>query len=158
MLCIIPVRHDQKIKREVLSGIVSQTVLLDVHVHAMAPICSADVREISININRNQLRGNIGHIDEEFVLLLDSDVVMTDPSSVESMVDYLTGNPDIGCVAIDTKGGNCDPTHVITACAVIRTKDYIRVNYLSSATQCQCMLISNVTKSRYLTNIAAKEI
>ena len=154
---IIPIKAGYGIPQIVLDGIASQLTETELVVSEMEPIPDVD-RELSINANRHRLQGMI--IDsvyvDKYIVLMDSDVVMTDPTAISSMCKYLDDNEWCGCVAIDTKGYT-DPTHVVCACAVIRYDVYSNIDFLTTS-QCQCCLVASYCKSQYLYEVSAYEL
>lgn len=104
----------------------------------MMPI--SDARERNINTNRARLQ----HIfmskyfaDYEHVLLLDSDVVIT-----QNAIDMLLNAWKPGFVpCANTKGGPTD--HVVASCALIGRKDYSEIDYLTNPNLCQCRKLKN---------------
>ena len=124
-------------------------------VSPMPALRKARSREIAINHNRDVLQGMVT-TDDPLVLLLDSDVVMDDPSTVSKAAEYLHAN-SLDCVCVDTKGLR-NTNHVIAACAVIKTSKYLELDFQSSPGTCQCMLITMICKSAYHPTLTAHEV
>lgn len=107
-------------------------------VSELAP--SVKGRERNININRARLqemflREHFGKY--EFVLLLDSDVIVG-PEALEAMMAaWKPGTTP--CVMTKGKAGD----HVCAACALIHRSDYAEVDYLANPYECQCMKLPN---------------
>lgn len=138
MIAVMPLKTGHTIHPEVLRGLTSQTVPIELLCVSSDPVPRCP-REISINLNRHTMQGLVP-TDTEYVLLMDSDVVIESSETVETLIDYLATHLDVGCVAVDTKNtGNNDSTHVITALALIRYSDYIKIDYYSAL--CQCLQI-----------------
>lgn len=153
----IPIKQGELISPIVLHGISSQTIHLNVVVSTQDPDLN-EQREKSINNNRHQLQKCIVDYKEKYIVLLDSDVVLTDKNTIASMMSYLDENNDVGCVAIDTKNLSMkDNSHVILACAVIRYEIYKTIDY-SKSYQCQCFIISSACTCRYINEISAYEL
>lgn len=97
------------------------------------------MREVEVNINRHRLQGFVlsHRRDYDYVLLLDSDVIIGS-DAVEKLMDawQLGTTP-----CINTKGM---PTgHVIASCALISMEDYAGIDYLKDAELCQCLKVPN---------------
>lgn len=109
------------------------------------------VREQRINLNRAQcqrlfLRRYFNQF--EFILLVDSDVVVT-----EEAVSHLFDEWKAGAVpCINTKGpGEIDPDHgVVTSCALIHRADYAKVDYLGNLGKCQCRILGDAFETFYV--------
>lgn len=107
-------------------------------VSELAP--SVSVRERNININRARLqkmfmREQFGKY--EFVLLLDSDVVV-DPEVLDKlMAAWKPGTTPCA----NTKGAETD--HVVASCALIHRNDYADIDYLDKPGECQCLKVPN---------------
>ena len=97
-------------------------------------------REFRINLSRDLCqRKYMSHYmrDYEWILLMDSDVVI----DVDCFAK-LKAQAGIGKTACaDTKEGK--KSHVICACALVHRTDYIKVDYLSKPTECQCCKLPN---------------
>jgi len=139
---------------KVLNGLATQNIPIDLLISPCTPVHNEKVRECSINRSRNELQRLASTIDTELVMLMDSDVVLTDPTTVSKMVAQLGYRKT--CVAVQTKD-KLD-NHVVTACAVIRKSDYDRIDYSSTPSICQCQLIAITCGSEYLIGINAYEI
>lgn len=155
MMAIIPVAHGQVIKAQVIRGLYMQSITLEIAVVSGNPAPVHRLREGSINKNRHAAQqfysGRGG-----FVLLLDSDVVLTDPCVIQLAVEKLKSRPDLIAIIIDTKGGRSP--HNCCACCVIRDTDWARINYQSDSMECQCMKIGKLGPVEYLEGCFAYEI
>lgn len=103
-------------------------------VSELAP--SVQGRERNINLNRARLQELFMRKyfpRYEFVLLLDSDVVVTRAVFDKLVAAWAPGTTPCAITKGDTKG------HVVCACALIHRADYAKVDYLSDMLQCQCM-------------------
>jgi hypothetical protein len=138
----------------VLRGLAMQDVEVDLLISPCNTVHNERVRECSINRSRNELQRIASTIDTELVLLMDSDVVLTDSSTVSKMVEQLgTRNT---CVAVQTKD-KLD-NHVVTACAVVHKSDYDRIDFSSTPSICQCSLIAITCGAEYLRGVEACEV
>lgn len=157
MLCAIPLAPWQHVSDTVLSCIRSQTVPIQVHTDSAPAIHSP--RERNINASRQLLHDRLHSRNESYILLLDSDVVLSESTMVEKMVSYLDDpcNHDVGCVAIDTKGREQNPNHIICACALVRMSIYTKLHYASKI-DCQCTLIRQLCKVVYLPDVYTFEV
>ena len=151
----MPIIAGQPVPSEVLKGLASQDIPISLIVSPSPPLRGARSREVAINHNRDILQGMVTTKDP-LVLLLDSDVVLDDPSTISKAIYYLHTN-SLDCVCLDTKGLQ-NPNHVIAACAVIRTSKYLSLDFQSSPGTCQCMLISMVCRSAYHPTLSAHEL
>lgn len=103
-------------------------------VSELAP--SVQGRERNINMNRARLQELFMRKyfpKYEFVLLLDSDVVVTRAVFDKLLAAWAPGTTPCAITKGDTEG------HVVCACALIHRADYAKVDYLSDMLQCQCM-------------------
>ena len=92
-------------------------------------------REFRINLSRDLCqRKYMSHYmrDYEWVLLMDSDVVIDVDCLSKLKAQARLGNT----ACADTKEGK--KSHVICACALVHRTDYIKVDYLTKPTECQC--------------------
>ena len=154
MLCLMAVKTGHVLDSKVLNGLSTQNIPIDLLISPCTPVHNEKVRECSINRSRNELQRLASTIDTELVLLMDSDVVLTDPTTISKMVTQL-GTRNI-CVAVQTKD-KLD-AHVVTACAVIRKSDYDRIDFTSSPQICQCQFIAITCGSEYIHGIEAYEL
>lgn len=119
-------------------------------VSEFAPTCHT-TRERDINVNRHRLQGFVlrHKRDFEFVLLLDSDVVIGEDALHALLNAWKPGTTP----CVNTKGV---PTgHVIAACALISMEDYAKIDYLQDAELCQCL---KVPKPFYIDGYKGNEI
>lgn len=154
MICLMAVKTGHILDSRVMQGLVSQSVEIDLLLNPCDAVHNGRVRECSINRSRNELQRLASTIDTELVLLMDSDVVLTDPTTVSKMVAQLGDRKT--CVAVQTKD-KLDG-HVVTACAVMRKCDYDRIDFTSSPQMCQCQLIAITCGSEYLEGLKAYEL
>lgn len=92
-------------------------------------------RERNINMNRARLQAMYmhGYFNRfEFVLLLDSDVVIT-PDILDKLME--AWKPGTTPCAY-TKGH--ETSHVCAACALVHRTDFAEINYLDKPFECQC--------------------
>jgi len=75
-------------------------------------------------VNRNELKQ---YASTPYTVLMDCDVVLTDPTTLEQMVKFLDDYSDVPAVAVDTKGQDddslaraCDIGHTVIALIMIR--------------------------------------
>ena len=97
-------------------------------------------REFRINLSRDLCqRKYMSHYmrDYEWVLLMDSDVVINNECFEKLRANAATGKT----ACADTKPG--EKSHVVCACALVHRTDYIKVDYLDKPTECQCMKLPN---------------
>ncbi len=107
-------------------------------VSELAP--SVKVREANINLNRARLQEMFVRRlfpKYEFVLLLDSDVIVGRGVLDKLMVAWKPGTTPCAITKGDTEG------HVVCACALIHRTDYEKVDYLSDLYRCQCTKLPN---------------
>lgn len=120
---------------------------------------SIPVREHRINLNRAQCREiylrRYFH-QYEFVLLMDSDVVVPEEAVYHLLDEWKAGT--VPC--IDTKcTGKVDPDHgVVTSCALIHRADYEKVDYLGNLDKCQCRILGSLFHTFYVKDCSGFEI
>ena len=156
MIVLMPLLAGQNIHPSVIIGIRSQTAQCDLKPHWQDAHNRKANRELNINFNRATIQKSL-NTNEKYVLLLDSDVVMTDTSTVDGMCLCLESNPEIGCVAVPSKS-NYHDAHVCCALAMIRTEIYHKIDFLTDPKKCQCLKIMDLCKSVYLLGYTAYEI
>ena len=119
-------------------------------VSELAPMPSG-VREIDININRHRLQRKFLSLrrDFDFVLLIDSDVVITPDVLPALLASWKPGTTP----CINTKGATTG--HIITSCALVSVEDYSAINYLDRPDVCQCLKLPNPF---YLEGYSGREI
>jgi hypothetical protein len=162
----------QMIDEKVLEGIANQTVPITI-----LPI----TRPVSFYEDEDQLKGlksmteerNIaaGYIPstEQYVLYLDSDVVLIDGNTVALMINELIRDSKIGACAVFTKNRKIDfdsaeKRHLNTACMLIRVpviKNLVFRN--EDHNVCNCYYLTKDIyalgyKCKYLRNVFAYEI
>ena len=112
-------------------------------------------RELSINHTRAMLHRQACNIldDHKYVLLLDSDVVIDDPSIIEEMKTKL----DNGFIAACIKTKESD--HILSACALVKS-DFYRIHLGPSTTPniCQCRRIARLGEMCYVGSSNAYEV
>ena len=116
------------------------------------------VREQRINLNRHQCQQlfcrRYFH-RYEFVLLMDSDVVVTEEAVSRLLDEWKAGT--VPC--IDTKRtGKIDPDHgAVTSCALIHRADYEKVDYLGNIDKCQCRILGSLFHTFYVKDYSGFE-
>lgn len=103
-------------------------------VSELAP--SVKVRERNINLNRARLQEMFLRSlfpRYEFVLLLDSDVVVS-RETVDMLLKAWTAGTTPCANTKGTHGG-----HVVCSCALMHRSDYEKVDYLTNLSECQCL-------------------
>lgn len=93
-------------------------------------------REANINLNRARLQRMFirqYYPLHEFVLLVDSDVVVTADVIRKLQDAWKPGTTPCALTKQSAVG------HVVTSCALIHRADYEKVNYLDNVLQCQCL-------------------
>lgn len=159
MICLMPLKLGQKLDSRVLAGIVNQTVSIELFVSTNKPIINAPNREYSINYNRHELQQFVPtDCTDNYIMLMDSDVVIEDTDAIEKLVSYLDNNPEINCVSIDTKNIGIDINHVLCACSLIRRSCYKTIDYLMFPHICQCLVIKQMFGNICIPDIKACEI
>ena len=103
-------------------------------VSEMKPVHNS--REVNINVNRSRLQhlftASRYFYDCKWVILADSDVVITEPT-LQMLVDNAT---DGKTACVNTK---CTTVgHVVTSCCILSVRDYLKVDYLTEPRNCQC--------------------
>lgn len=96
-------------------------------------------REININHTRHLLQQSLKDCDADLVLLMDSDVVVTE-NDLKILLDSFDGkNP----ICIDTKPKFWDREHhVCCACCLMRFEDWQKIDYIDTfVDECQCSKI-----------------
>lgn len=153
--CMMPIEEGHLVNHQVLCGIAMQSVDVGLMLSPMLALEGAQ-RECSINFNRYKLRGMLSKEYQGYVLLMDSDVVLDDPCTVDKMLEAMAEDPTIGCIAVQTKP-ELD-SHVVTACALLSAENYRKIDYISSPAICQCRLIAMNLNVRYLDGVMASEL
>ena len=156
-MILMPLKTGQTIHSDVLLGIASQTVPMPLLVVTADAYPSPAPREVSINATRHKLQDMARTFSPAYsslVLLLDSDVVMSDPSTIEAMRDALEADSSLIASAVDTKqsGG-----HTLASCCLMRWEHYELIRYWDRPEQCQCLKIANMGRIEYI-GIHAHEV
>lgn len=97
-------------------------------------------REVNINISRTKLQSVYRtklYRDYPFVILMDSDVVVTRGDLVRLADAWEPGKTP----CIRTKRAEGD--HVVCACCFMSGVDYIKVDYMGNPRECQCKKLPN---------------
>lgn len=114
-------------------------------------------RECNINKNRDNIQKLYIEkgLKSKHVLLLDSDVLVSE----ENLNQLITAYDGINPLCIDTKGRmnsikhwnkniteeelieKMSEHHVICACCLMPTEDWLKINYIENPNQCQCLKI-----------------
>jgi len=132
MITMIPLKDGHPLQPEVIQGISNQTVPLELLCISRPKKSSDDpylVKKdngvISITVCRNILRETVLKSNEEFFLMLNSDVIFSSPTDVEDMLNFLKENEEFGLVALHTRTDFQLPMlefkfHIDIACSIIR--------------------------------------
>jgi len=114
--------------------------------------------------NKNSLRE---FITSDYVLWLDSDVVLTSDYDLHDLKDALDKNPEIDGFALDTK--NIDVVeriekgrHLVCACLIVRAKAAKETQWcardMNNNPRCDCISYNNALKLKYLDNRKLREV
>ena len=156
-LILTPLLSGQTLHPDVIRGVSVQSIQAHWLIHTAASYIDHVPREVNINANRQALQqlARAHKLDyQDFVLLLDSDVVMPH-GAVQAMQEALDADNDLVCAAIHTKPR--EGSHVVTACALIRWMHYELIRFWDAPTECQCQKIARLGRTEYI-DIYAKEI
>jgi len=138
----------QSLAADVISGVVSTGLPWLIAQDVLYIGEDMALRETAINKARSWLQLAASKISSEYLVLLDSDVVILDAGVIERMVEWLQHNPDTLSVVVDTKDlewtqGQIETSpkwgHKCCAFGVMRTADYLAMHL--SGTMCQCATI-----------------
>lgn len=130
----MPLADGHAIAKEVLAGIVMQDYPLKL-VPLSRPQDQTN-RRISECLCRNELRA---FCTGEYVMMMDSDVVLRSPHTVKAMVSMLSATPEIEAVAVDTKG-QVVHGHTVIACMVVRSTSLGKKPFrMATPEGCVCM-------------------
>lgn len=131
MIAMIPLKDWHTLMPEVIKGIMEQTIPIQLLCVSRPKKASKDPYlpkkdngVISITECRNLIREEALKTNEEFFLILNSDVIFTSPTDVEDMLNFLKSHEEFGLVALNTRKEHL-PTlelkfHVDIACSIIR--------------------------------------
>lgn len=153
MLIVTPIAIGEVIHQAVIQG-VSQIGAPWLIVSSQ-PAFPGYERELSINHTRALLHAEaVKHLDwVDYVLLLDSDVVIQDKDAIVKLKQAL----ESGLLAACVKTKNSD--HVLGACALVRASFYKdHLGPTDRPFECQCRRLARFGKSAYVPGIAAYEI
>lgn len=156
-LILTPLLSGQTLHPDVIRGVSVQSVQSPWLVHTATAYIDHVPREVNINANRQALQqlARAHKLDyQDFVLLLDSDVVMPH-GAIQDMREALDADPLLACAAIHTKPR--EGSHVVTACALIRWLHYELICFWDNPSVCQCRKISKLGRTEYI-DVYAKEI
>lgn len=149
ILIITPLLLGQTLHPDVIKGVATNgnhSWLISTQPNQLSIYCT----EAEINLHRHRLQQEALKLDWDYAVLLDSDVVMP-LGAIVDMRDALTD--DMVAVAIDSKGQ--DWGHVITACALMRRKDFERLRYLDGdICECACRKIARLGNIKYVGPVA----
>ena len=156
-MILTPLKTGQIMHPDVLRGIASQSVAMPLLVVTADAHPAPAPREVSINHTRHKLQDMARTYSPAYsslVLLLDSDVVMSGPRTIEAMRDALEADSTLIASAIDTKqcGG-----HVLASCCLMRWEHYELIRYWDRPEICQCKKIARLGKIKYV-GITAYEV
>lgn len=150
----MPIKTGQAISKLVLSCLYSQTTTGDLVVNSEDEIISA-TREISINFNRHKIQSIIRRLPCEYVLLLDSDVLMLSNNIVERFIEELEKDSELNAISVETQKNSL---HTMASCAMMRWQNYDSINFLYNPEKCQCLKIAELGKIKYLESANACEL
>ena len=146
-------RSGESLHSDVMRGLAMQTIPINVYIITNDPLTCVS-REVSINYNRHLLQ-SIARKDahnSEYVLLIDSDVVLTSSDVVERLIDRLVSKTDLVAACACTKpDGYSD--HVVTSCAVMRRSVWDVVRYMDRPDVCQCLKIAALGGVEYVDSL-----
>lgn len=116
---------------------------------SVAPFYTA--REVNINASRAMLQNVVRNMPHrpEWVILMDSDVHVT-PGALDALFEAWKEDSTPCIQTKEHRDG-----HVVTACALMKTSDYLKVDYMAEPYSCQCTKLPNPF---YIENFKGKEI
>lgn len=153
MLIVTPILTGQTLHPKVCAGVASLGApWLVVSLDSAYP---GYEREMSINFTRARLHGEaIKYLDNvQYVLLLDSDVVIPYPSAITEMKVMLADGYTAAC--LKTK----ESDHVLGACALVRA-DFYRTHLgpTDKPWECQCRRLARLGRVGYVDGFEGYEI
>ena len=119
IVAIIPLKDGHEFTKEVLEGLVKQTVSISVVCISRPSGYMTMCRNLATEEALKQYR------EHDFFLLLNRDVILEKEDSVEQMIKFLKINEEYGAVALDTRGHKKEvlvgeKNHFDIACMVVR--------------------------------------
>lgn len=136
VLVVIPKASDEDISPIVFGGISSQLGCdIEIMVESQPRLLNVN-REVSINNCRHKLQERVkSRLKKfDFVLLLDSDVVMESNGVVQSLIHSLERWKKSAHAV--TKG--IVTSHMCAACCLVDWFTYLRIDYTKNPEECQC--------------------
>ena len=139
-MIITPKLPNEIIHPDVIQGVHSQSVKMPWYIHCLPESMENIAREVNININRHQCQVYLKDKlpPSSIVLLLDSDVIMEDPYTIEKLTDMLLSDSSLLAASVNTQVGIVDDNHILASCAVMKFSIYQLVRYMEIPAQCQC--------------------
>ena len=87
---------------------------------------------------RNELVECVG--SEKYSVMIDRDVVLVENNIIETMCEYLEGNPDFGAVGLrELPGGDEKPEHVPLSCVMVRKEVWDTGIRFKDKMPCECL-------------------
>lgn len=164
MIVLIPLSDKQYIDRDVFNGLKIQSVpctpLICIAKGVQSSqgnrtlertLCEMQSRDLQVQ-NAKNLRG-------ELVLSIDRDVVLSDPNAVQTMIDCLNANPELGAVGLWFGKGRKTTvwlSHVYFKCVLFRRSVFARLDFTKhnintcSCNTVKCQIEEMGFKIRYL--------
>jgi len=148
MICLMPLKDGHKIPHEVYAALAGQTIAIDILCltrprYEDDRVQTPDGSYVSHGYKsqamcRNLLINSLSTSDE-YVMMMDSDIVLTNPTAIGACVSYLTHNPSVGSVHLDVKKYEDKlPGHIAIACVVARRKLLQKITIESEPNWCNC--------------------
>lgn len=146
MLIVTPMLSGEPLMPDVVRG-VSRLGIDWLVVTSDAPYPSG-VREYNINHTRNLAQERARAYVHDYVLLLDSDVVLPAVDFLDEMKSMLATHHVGACMC--TKPSD----HILAACCLMRTDDYYKLRYMDNPFCCQCRQIAALGGVGYISVMA----
>jgi len=153
---LTPLKTGSSIPTECSVAIYKQTaqctrLICDTHAAASDDILD---KRNSQTANLNALLKHIEPTDE-YVLLLDHDVLLTSSTDVQDMIEYLDAHPEVDACAYDTKDvGSVSNTkkfyHVIIACCMVRASKLSGYLLKADSEHCMCVDFNKTFEIEYV--------
>ena len=143
----MPLPDGGVITREVLLGLLSQTIPTRLNIATRPGVKGTAYREAHINASRQALLSST--TQGTLVLLMDSDVVLDDPTALAQLLDFKEST-GLKAACLKTKGAEQPSGHIVAACALVDADVWRRIPYASEPLRCQCAKLSDVCASEYL--------
>jgi len=173
IVALIPLKDGHVLHNEVLKSLMNQTVNVDV-MCISRPMESIESKlkpnngYISMSLCRNLLNQYVlEQYNYDKFLLLNRDVVFSNNTDIEEMMDFLDKNKNYSGVALNIRNKNvdfsiCEISHVDIACMVIRRIILEKINF-NNQFSCNCRsLLKDINRLKlgkltYLDNRRLKE-